>query len=234
MKLTPWTLTVATFLMVGGIAVSYFFKNPIGGQLTVETKRVYFDRERTQVAARSQQANEQTGGPESSAIPGAAMQGHPTPGDAMRSDAAPGVITINNIDVADIVVSEPDKATRLIDPTPAPELVPKPLIAGHETSIEFGRSPLDVAVPLSVPSPVPGIEPPAVVSRDGKQKMPVVSEEPQPKTARVIVEKPASAGETRGFVTEQYRSVDRTDVRFVQGRAAVATQVAGKPKSASR
>ncbi len=204
MKLTPWTLTVATFLMVGGIAVSYFFKNPLDRQLTIETKRVYFDGERMKAVAPPQNTNAQ---------------------DVTIADAA----DVNSIDVLDIVPPEPDKATRLIDPEPVPpEMVPERLIAGNESD----ETPVDVAVPL--PPPVLSIEPPVMASQEPELKMPAVSEGSQPKSARAVIEKPSSEGETKGFVTEQYRSIDRTDVRFVQGRVITATQVATKSETSPR
>ena len=46
-RLTPWTLTVATFLMVGGIALMYFFKRSglRAPQQGVPVSRVYVNGE---------------------------------------------------------------------------------------------------------------------------------------------------------------------------------------------
>jgi hypothetical protein len=210
LKLTPWTLTVATFLMVGGIAVSYFFKNPIDRQLTVETKRVYFDGEATTKAR-------------------VAPQNAPTQGSAVEGVTKQGAAaTVNSIDIADLSPPKPDRATRLINPELVPETVPERLITGDK----FARPPADAVSQL--PPPVLRIEPPLAASQEPKPITPDVDELPQPKPARAIIEKPATEGETKGFVTEQYRSIDRTDVRFVQGMVAAATRVATKPESPSR
>ena len=107
-------------------------------------------------------------------------------------------------------------------------MVPERLIAGNESD----ETPVDVAVPL--PPPVLSIEPPVMASQEPELKMPAVSEGSQPKSARAVIEKPSSEGETKGFVTEQYRSIDRTDVRFVQGRVITATQVATKSETSPR
>lgn len=152
MKLTPWMLTVATFLMVGAIAVSYLFKRPESGL-----------HSRQLVAGQVPGLNRSVA---VSPLPPTEQPKHM--GDSSQVSPRP----------EEPITDPPIESTseQIVDAAPKPPAlpnVPKGEVSGS-------------------PDPPPG------------------------------------------FVTEQYRSADRIDVRFIEGQKVVVPEVAATAVKQSR